>query len=453
MKVLGKSLGLLTAAVVLAAFALPASAAKTISLSVTPIPAPLSSQTTVVSAVISNTGNSNANSFEIDWLTSPYFTVTSASADGASGSCSTAGIKGPAYSSCVFLKQLPTKTSVTITLNVQVTNQCNAMSIDWYAYAWTGSPGPVSQSFTLQGTPPVTASSPNCTIEFVTQPKDAFVGSTVTGAKLNSTGAPVTVRLLNSGTPAVGTTVSLGATLAGCATTDTASAPTDATGTVTLNFTAAVAGSCALTAAATGFGSVTSQSFTVVQPQGQLGCDPTNNAFGTSGPGGLVLSATRLPNVNDPAPDAVGGSTAPACVVVPYTVSTTCPNGLSGTCTNFVYDPLDQGTHMAFTFHWTWPPEAIPAGGIGAITDTEQLFLNGNPTPLSLDLCPEIVPNFVAGTFVGLATGSPSPDDQDFALPGTQAGCLVRRVVIQVGGQVQLIEDAYVQGDYVTSRH
>src|SRR5512139_166067 len=98
MKSLSKLMGFLTSAVMLAAFALPANAAKTITLSVTPTT--LSMQTTAVSATITNTGNSNANSFEIDWLTSPYFKVTGASAGGGSaGTCTTSGLRGASYSS------------------------------------------------------------------------------------------------------------------------------------------------------------------------------------------------------------------------------------------------------------------------------------------------------------------------------------------------------------------
>ena len=451
MKNLGRLFGLLTAAVVSVAFALPASAGgsgdygkKTISLSVTPVPAPLSSQTTAVSAIITNTGNSTADSFEIDWSTSPYFKVTSATAGGTAGNCSTA-TKGSGYSGCRFNKQLPTKTSVTVTLNVQVTNQCSAMSISWYAYAWTGSCGPSSQSFGFQGTPPVTSTTPNCSINFVTQPADAFVGSIITGSRLNSNGAIVTARLQNNGAAVVGTTVTLGAAPTSCAN-GASSATTDSSGNVVLAFTASGAGSCALTASAPGVASVNSQSFTVVQQQGNLGCDTSNNAFGTN-VGELALNGTRLKNVDD------ADQSAPSCVVVPYIVSTTCPTGFTGACTNFAYDPLDQGTHMAFTFHWEWPLEAIPPGGIGAIQNTQQLFLNGNTTPLELDLCSEITPAFDAnGTFTGLAAESMSPSDQDFTLVGTQAGCLVRRTVKQVGGQIQIVEDAYVQGDYQATR-
>jgi hypothetical protein len=170
----------------LAAFAMQASAAtKSISLSVTP--SALTTSTHQVFAVITNTGKSNANSFEVDWSTSPNFVVTS----GQVGTDplvypTPPGLKGPGYSRLVFLKQVPNKTSVTVTLNVTVTgvNQCAASSLDWWAYAWTGAPGPASQSFTLDPGPYTTTlpSSATCTIAFVNQPKDAFISSTITGS-------------------------------------------------------------------------------------------------------------------------------------------------------------------------------------------------------------------------------------------------------------------------------
>ena len=426
------------------------SSKKTISLSVTPTN--LSIQTTVVSATITNTGNSNANSFEVDWTPSPYFAVTGASVGGDSGSCSSSG--------CVFLKQLPTKSSVTVTLDVQVANQCTPLSITWVAHAWTGSPGSVSTSFALEPPPSITSFSPSCSIKFVTQPKDAFNGSTITGSPFSSNGTPVSVKLLQNGAPAVaGTDVSLIAP-SGCAT--GASATTDATGAANLNATAAaVSDSCVLTASAPGYGSDDSQSFKVVQPAGELGCDPGNNAIQeTSGAGGLVFNGTRLGNVDDPASDAVGGSNAPACVVVPYAVSTTCPTGVAGACTDVTYDPLDQGTHMAFHFTWDWPIESIPDGGIDAIPKTLQLFINGNPTPVELDLCPHTIAVYNTNNeFVELIadpayTGSlPHPQDQDLVAPGTQAGCLIGRNVFQNGAGLKLIEEAWVQGDYAARRN
>ena len=453
---MAKFVGFLTTALMLAAFALPASAAKTISLSVTPTT--LTAQTTTVSAKITNTGNSNANSFEVDWLTSPYFTVTGASASGTSGTCSSPGRRGAGYTSCVFLKQIPTKSFVTITLNVQVTNQCTAFSIDWYAYAWTGSPGDVSQSFALQGAPPITSSSPNCTISFVTPPADAFIGSTITGSRFNSAGAPVSVQLQRSGAAVPGTNVSVSASAA-CAISD--SATTDASGIArftTLASTASATTDCVLTASSAGYGSASSTTFKVVQA-GQLGCAADNNTFAATGAGALVVNGTRLENVDDPSPTAVGDFAAPACVVVPYVVSTTCPAGVTGTaCTDFIYDPLDQGTHMAFRFTFEWPIETIPEGGIDAIPETGQLFINGRPTPVDLNLCPNTVARYdVDGNFELVSdpayTGPlPHPQDQDSVAPGTQAGCLIGRNVIQDGSGLKLIEDAWVQGDYTTIR-
>jgi hypothetical protein len=450
----GKLLGFFSSAVMLLAFALPASAGgstKTISLSVTPTT--LSATTTVVYAKITNTGNSTANSFEVDWKTSPNFTVVSATAGGSTGACSAAGRKGPGYSGCVFTKQLPVKSSVTITLTVQVTSQCSAQSINWFAYAWTGAPGPVSQSFQLNCSIPVTSvPASSCSVEFVTQPADVFIGSTITGSQLNSNGAPVSVKLLQNGAAAAaGTAVSVSASPATCATGATP-VTTDASGVAQIAFAGAAPGACVLTASAAGYGSADSQQFNVVQQVGDLGCSAGNNTFGATG-SGLVLNGTRLENVDDPATDAVGGSPAPDCVVVPYVVSTTCPTGFVGSCTNLVYDPLDQGTHMTFTFHWEWPPEAIPTTGIEGIHPTVQFFLNGNPVGVELDFCPEIIPVYGTGGDVTGVDPAHPPFDQDSSLPGTQAGCLISRQANQVGDQIQVTEDAYVQGDYAARRN
>ncbi len=177
-------------AMILAAFALPASAAtKSISLSV---PAgPLTTAQTTVQVTIGNTGNSNANSFEVDWTTSPQFTVVSGSVGGGPLVYPTPpGLKGPTYSRLIFTNQLPTKTSVTVTLNVTVTSACAPSSIDWWAYAWTGAPGPASTSFPLPPGPYTTTLplTSGCTLGFVTQPKDAFMSpSIITGTSFNST--------------------------------------------------------------------------------------------------------------------------------------------------------------------------------------------------------------------------------------------------------------------------
>ena len=197
-----------------------------------------------------------------------------------------------------------------------------------------------------------------------------------------------------------------------------------------------------------------------VPAQGVLGCDDTNRTIETTlGPNGLVFDGVRLENVADPTTPA-GEPNPPECIVVPYVVSTTCPAGVAATsCVNVQYDPLDQGTHMAFHFTWQWPIEAIPAGGINAIPETLQLFINGNATPVELNLCPHTVAVYDTNDeFEKLIadpayTGPlPHPQDQDTVAPGTQAGCLIGRNVIQDGSGLKLIEDAWVQGDYAARR-
>ena len=202
--------------------------------------------------------------------------------------------------------------------------------------------------------------------------------------------------------------------------------------------------------------------FELIEFTGVLGCDPTNQTISEiSGPDGLTSSGYRLDNVADP---LVPGPT-PECVVVPYIYEAECPEGLTlppdPVCTNFVYDPLTQGTHMAFFFQWNWPAEEVPAsGGIDAIPETLQFFLNGASVGVELDICPEIRPQFddngtpddpTDDVFTGIDPAFP-PADQEPTVPGTQAGCLITRELIQNGDQIRLIEGAYVQGDYVGSR-
>ncbi len=166
-------------------------------------------------------------------------------------------------------------------------------------------------------------------------------------------------------------------------------------------------------------------------------------------PGQPTISGTRLGNVDDP--NAPGG--APECVAVPYDISTTCPTGVTGACTNFEYDPLSQGTNMTFSFHWEWPPEVIPVGGIEGVDPTVQFFINGNPVGVELDFCPEIVPQYDDGVFIGIDPAHPVIDQDSAA--GTQAGCLLSRQVKQLDepNKIQVIEDAYVQGDYAARRN
>lgn len=148
----------------LAAFALPASAAKTISLNVPS--GPLTASTTQIQVTFNNTGNSNANSFEIDWIPSANFSVQGGFVTGQPSNVGTLlnpGTYGSPYKGIVFNKQAPAKTAVTITLNVTVTPSCTSTPVTWKAAAWTGSPGPLSTTFTLTGEPYSTSiASLNC---------------------------------------------------------------------------------------------------------------------------------------------------------------------------------------------------------------------------------------------------------------------------------------------------
>jgi len=209
-------------------------------------------------------------------------------------------------------------------------------------------------------------------------------------------------------------------------------------------------------------------SFEVSAADGLLAC-PSNSTSATPSvidtSDAPFLAGSRTENVVDPLViDPVTGepAAAPACVPVPYDISTTCPEGYTGLCTNFVYDALNQGTHMAFLFHWEWPPQLLsnlpPPGGIQQIQNTLQFFINGNPTGSDLDFCPEISPVSTydaLGNWTGIELPlNPGPNDREPpASNGTQAGCLLRREVIQTGDHYQVIEDAYVQGDYAARRN
>jgi hypothetical protein len=197
-----------------------------------------------------------------------------------------------------------------------------------------------------------------------------------------------------------------------------------------------------------------------VEADGELGCPGDSNTFERTD-NDIVYVGTRLDNVT------ADGAPPPTCQAVPYTASNTCPTGSTATqCTNFVYDPLDQGTHMAFYFKWIWGPEPMPTpppGGTiaNSVPPTLQFFLNGNATGIALDFCPGIEPLFddngtpedpTDDIFLGLASPIPPSLDQDPSVPGTQAGCLITRQVIQDGTLIQLIEGAYVQGDYAARR-
>ncbi len=269
----------------LMAFALPASAAKTITLTVPAGPLAAGVQTIQVS--INNTGNSNANSFEIDWIPNANFSVQGGfvTAQPANvGTLKDPGVFGSPYKGIVFNKQAPNKSSVAITLNVTVTGSCGPTSTTWKAAAWTGSPGPLSTSFDLTGGPYSTSTAGGaCTISYVTQPKDAFTGKTITSVPFDSAGTPVKVQLMIGAAPAAGVSVSassVACSITGSATTD--SSGIAAFATLTSTASASVSG-CVLSASATGYSPnpANSNSFNIVKPDGTLGCNNTNNFAGT----------------------------------------------------------------------------------------------------------------------------------------------------------------------------
>ncbi len=287
----------------------------------------------------------------------------------------------------------------------------------------------------------------SCSVKFETQPADAFPNSTITSVPFNSAGARVTVQLL--GGQVSGQTVSLSTSPDMCAT-GPSSAVTDGSGIAVLEFAAGAPGPCELTVS--GYGSpVDSLPFNSVEPTGELGCTALNQNTETVGDGTTAaeVAGVRHGNLDDS-----------TCVPVPYTLTSTC--GADQACSiDFVYDPLEQqADQLNYVFHFEWPPRDIPPGGIETIENTEQFFVNGT-TSFELDFCPGIVPVYESGVLVGIDPEFPLTypiDDQDSDVEGLQAGCLIQRVTKQLEdpllrGKVQLIEDAYVQGDYAARRN
>jgi hypothetical protein len=112
-----KAMGYLVAAIMLAAFALPASAStKTIKLDVGPGELGVGPQPVEVSAKITNTGTSNANSFQIDWKVSKVntFKVVSASV-GSSQGAFVPGLQA-GYEGAVFTNQPPLGRNKSVTI-------------------------------------------------------------------------------------------------------------------------------------------------------------------------------------------------------------------------------------------------------------------------------------------------------------------------------------------------
>ncbi len=446
MNSLRKSLGLLVMSVMLAAFALPASATnKSISLTV-PGALPAGPNPVTVSVAIKNTGNSTANSFEIDWK-SPAITVLSATANGTTITPVPAGAF-PAgltagYRGVVFTNQPPLKPnkSVTITLTLQV-DGCAAGTIDWFAYAWTGSPSTPSQSFSLPAGTYQTASSPVCTITFTPQPADTFIDTKITGSPFDPLGDSITAKLLqNGGPPPTGTSVSVSGT-AGCATADPET--TNAAGVAILTSLKAVAANPACQLTVAGY-SGTSGPFEVVASNGTLDCGDTPEAV-IDPETGASATVTRLDN-------AGGG----ACSPIPYAL-------LWRDDADLLFLKPDVLQHVTATFEVTWPNEAAPEdadvaspayGRGGAIELSQQEFPGSGPLPI--DLCqgtptyveePAGSGNFVLESMTGVI---------DLVPGGTvQHGCFYDRDV-RYGpdndpGVIRITEFIYLEGDWKALR-
>jgi len=164
MNSLSKLAGFLTAAVMLAAFAMPASAAKVISLSVNAAGLPTSVDATIINNA---NGNSSANSYRVVWSfpntvsgdADNNFKVTEAKAFRGAVQVGAVTCQYSARTGqCTFNNQPPLKPgdTVTIKLTATIINECIAFSLKWSAQAWTGSPDQPSTLFTQTNTVPLT---------------------------------------------------------------------------------------------------------------------------------------------------------------------------------------------------------------------------------------------------------------------------------------------------------
>src|SRR6185312_15145710 len=135
-------------AMMLAAFAVSANAAKTITLTNSttagqPAFLGVTLATGTVYVQLNNTGNSNASSLELDWTNTPQFTVNSATISTSKGTLAGSLVTGQtpgSYKGVVFTFTLPQKCAVVIALNVTVGagTTCGSPQITWQPYAWTG---------------------------------------------------------------------------------------------------------------------------------------------------------------------------------------------------------------------------------------------------------------------------------------------------------------------------
>jgi hypothetical protein len=350
-------------AVLLAAFAVSANAAKTITLtnSTTAGQAPFLGVTLTTGTVyvqLNNTGNSNASSLELDWTNTPQFTVNSATINTSKGVLAGTLITGQttpgSYKGVVFTFTLPQKSAVVIALNVTVNagTTCGSPQITWQPYAWTGGVGTPSSSFSAPPLGAYTSNLPgaaNCSLSFLNQPMDAFVGSVITTAPFNSTAAPVKVQAMQGSTAVSGVSVSIGSTGGSCSISGSATTDSGGNATLTSISSSAAGADCQLTAAAAGFTSATSNAFDVVQQQGTLSCDPNdpNNAAGN-------LNPDAIPPLGDPDWGLKRGlNTDNTCGAnVPFTLTV---NGDDNSA-HFLEDSLGQPTSVEYIIRWKTVP-------------------------------------------------------------------------------------------------
>ncbi|HVP88144.1 MAG TPA: hypothetical protein VMU79_08710 [Casimicrobiaceae bacterium] len=381
------------AGVVFAAFALPASAQKT--FTITP-PAAVSIGTQLIQVTFTNTGNSNFNSFELDATSANLKFNTAVTPTLSQGFSGTVSIFNS--TTLQFVNTTPIKTKpVTITVSVMATdNSCAAAAGTWSGGAWAGSPSSPSQTFALSPLPAATTINPGCVLGFIAQPASAQVGTTITSAPSNPSGAPVKVGLLNAGVPdpnfsgsislaIKAGTGSMGAMLTGGgpvnASSGVATFPSLSIDTVGMNYV--------LTASSSGYTSVDSTSFTIFG--GTLGCNNNNNFAGNAnydpeldinfvGPAGFGMR--RGPNWDD--------STGNNCILVDFTFT---PPGNSNIA-SLLWDK-STGQHASFEYVIVWNP--IDVSNVGGPADVWNGYRPNvswgidNPTVGTTDYVPALM--------------------------------------------------------------
>ena len=265
-------------------------------------------------------------------------------------------------------------------------------------------------------------------------------------------GAPVSVQVLQNGAAVVWTDLSLSASPPSCATNGTANATTDSTGTVNLAFTgAAAAASCVLTASGVG---IWLRRIASVQGRGarrsglhqqrQHVWDDRRRRARTQR---HAATERRPMRANQEAASVAGKYRTSSRQPVRQASPERAPN--------FIYDPLDQGTHMAFRSTGYGPSKPSRRWRNRSDSAHGQLFLNGSTTPLDLDVCPEIIAGLRCRRDLHRTCGrGRRPHRSGISDTPRYSGRLLGAPnVQQVGNRSQLIEDACVQGDYAARRN